>query len=172
MTSAQDRCHRETLCLRRLSIFTSTSGLPSSATSFDSVFDLAHCREALGIIQCLKGDFLRAAEMLAGTMTLFEQIQENCGAHILESAAAWSAMTGRFELGAEFLGAAGRIRDETGDKPRPWERLVQDVYLPKIAQALAPATFAEAGQRGARRPFLEALRFAQGQLRESAHALP
>src|SRR5262249_6178370 len=141
------------------------------ATSFDSVFDLAHCREAFGIIQCLKGDFLRAAEALAGAMTLFEQIQENCGAHILESAAAWSAMTGRSELAAESLGAAGRIRDETGDKPRPWERLVQDVYLPKIAQALPQATFEEACGRGAQRAFREALRFAQGQLRESSHAV-
>jgi non-specific serine/threonine protein kinase len=137
----------------------------AEATVSARVFDMGHCREALAIIHCLKGDFVQAAELLAGAITLFEQIQENCGAHILESAAAWSAMTGRFELGAEFLGGAARIRDETGDQPRPWERLVQDVYLPMISEALAPAMFAEAHRRGGQRPFLEALRFAQSQLR-------
>jgi non-specific serine/threonine protein kinase len=139
----------------------------AEATAIASVFDMAHCREELGFIQCLKGDFAEAAELLAGAMTLFEQVQENCGAHILESAAAWSAMTGRFELGAELLGAAARIRDETGDNPRPWERLVQDVHLPKIAEALAPAVFADAHWRGRQRPFLEALRFARNRLHEA-----
>jgi len=95
---------------------------------------------------------------------LFQQIQENCGAHILESAAAWAAMTGRFELGAQLLGAAARIRHETGDKPRPWERFVQGAYLPRIAEGLAPDAFADAHRRGSERSFLEALRFAKDSL--------
>lgn len=44
--------------------------------------------------------------------------------HVLETAVAWAAMSGRFELGAEILGSANRIREQTGDKPRPWERVI------------------------------------------------
>jgi non-specific serine/threonine protein kinase len=143
----------------------------AEAAAFNGVFDIAHCREALGIIQCLKGDPARGADVLAGAMHLFEQIQENCSAHILESAAACFAMVGRFELGAELLGAAGRIRDETGDRPRPWEYLVQEVWLPRIEEALAPAEFTAARRRGAQRAFREALRFAQSELSASARDL-
>jgi hypothetical protein len=142
----------------------------AEAVAIGSVFDLGHCREALGLIHGLKGDFRRGAEVLSGAITLFEQIQENCGAHILETAAAWCAMSGRFELGAHLLGAAGRIRDETGDRPRPWERIVQHDWLPKLEAALAPAVFAAAFRRGAQRPFRDALAFAHAELRAAAIA--
>jgi hypothetical protein len=68
-------------------------------------------------------------------------------------------------------GAAGRIRDETGDRPRPWEYLVQEVWLPRIEEALAPAEFTAARRRGAQRAFREALRFAQSELSASARDL-
>jgi non-specific serine/threonine protein kinase len=141
------------------------------AQGYDSTFDLAHFREVRGFIRCLKGDFASGADVLADAMPLFEQIQENCGAHILETAAAWSAMTGRFAVGAELLGASGRIREETGDQPRPWERIVQDVWLPKIAAALAPDDFAAARARGAQRAFRDALDFARRELRAAVSAL-
>jgi len=84
---------------------------------------------------------------------------------VLETAAAWAAMTGRFELGAEFLGCANRIREETGDKPRPWEGAVQNVWLPKIGASLAPEIFSAAHRRGMERPPGTALDFAERELR-------
>lgn len=114
---------------------------------------------------CLKGDHAAAAEVLAEATHLFNDIQLNCGAHILETSAAWAAMTGRFELGAELLGAAGRIREDTGDKPRPWEHVVQEEYLPRIRADLDPSVFADAHARGARKEFREALAFAEHSLR-------
>lgn len=67
----------------------------AEAAKLESVFDRGHYQELRGFIHCLKGDFDQAADALAGAMTTFEQIQINCGAHILETAAAWAAMTGR-----------------------------------------------------------------------------
>lgn len=99
-------------------------------------------------------------------MTLFENIQVNCASHVLETAAAWAAMTRRFELGAEILGSAERLRAETGDKPRPWERAVSVERLPRIAASLPFATFDAARRRGAARSFREALRFAACELRD------
>ena len=107
----------------------------------------------------------RGAEVLTNALTVFKNIQINCGSHVLETAAAWAAMTGRFELGAEFLGSAHRIREETGDKPRPWERAVQDVWLPKIGASLDPEVFEAAHRRGTQREFANALDFAERELR-------
>jgi hypothetical protein len=134
------------------------------AAKISSVFDRAHYREVRGFIHCLKGDLGQAAEVLAETMTLLEQIQVNCAAHGLETAAAWAAMNGRFELAAEMLGSADCIRAQTGDKPRPWERLVRDVWLPKIPAALDPAVFQAAHRRGANRIFPDPLRYARRDL--------
>ena len=135
------------------------------AAKLNTAFDLGHSREVRAFIHCLKGEFARGAEVLADAFTVFKNIQINCGAHVLEMAAVWAAMTGRFELGAEFLGSAHRIREETGDKPRPWERAVQNVWLPKIGASLAPEVFDAAHRRGTQREFVNALDFAEGELR-------
>jgi non-specific serine/threonine protein kinase len=135
-------------------------------------FDLAHLREVRGYVQCLKGEFDAAAVTLGEALTLFEAIQMNCASHILETTAAWAAMTGRPELGAEILGSAERIREETGDRPRPWERPIHEVWLPKIAAALPPPVFAAARLRGARRPFLDALDFARTGVRRAVTPSP
>ena len=116
-------------------------------------------------IHCLKGDVRRGAEVLADALTVFKSIQINCWSHVLETAAAWASMTGRFELAAEFLGSAHRIREDTGDKPRPWERAVQDVWLPKIGASLDSEVFNAAHRRGMQRPFGNALDFAERELR-------
>jgi hypothetical protein len=73
-------------------------------------------------------------------------------------------MTERFELGAELLGGSHRIRDEMGDKPRPWEYIVQK-ELTQIAAALHPEVFDAAYRRGAQRGSAESLAFAEQQLR-------
>ena len=130
-----------------------------------TAFDFGHSREVRAFIHCLKGEVARGAEVLADAFTVFKNIQINCGAHVLETAAVWAAMTGRFELGAEFLGSAHRIREETGDKPRPWERAVRNVWLPKIEASLAPEAFDAAHRRGTQREFVNALDFAERELR-------
>lgn len=137
----------------------------AEAAKLATAFDLGHFREVRGFIHCLKGEFERGAEVLAEALKLFEQIQVNCAAHVLETAAAWAAMTGRCELGAEILGSAHRIREETGDKPRPWEHVIHDIWLPKIAAALEPDVLDAAHRRGAQRAFLAALDFARRELR-------
>ena len=81
-------------------------------------------------------------------------------------------MTGRFELGAEILGSAHRIREETGDKPRPWKRAIHEIWLPKIAGALEPAVLEAAHRRGTQRSHAEALQFTARQLRAVAAARP
>jgi predicted ATPase len=121
------------------------------------VFDIGHAGELRGFIACLKGDLVTGAELLADALTVFKGIQENCGSHVLETAAAWAAMSQRFDLGAELLGSAHRIRQTTGDKPRPWEGAVQKVWLPRIAEALPAAEFSAAHRRGAQRTFEVAL---------------
>jgi hypothetical protein len=135
------------------------------AAKLDNVFDLGHCREVQGYIHCLKGHLAEGAQILAGALAIFKNIQINCGSHMLESAAAWAAIAGRFEVGAEFLGSAQRIREETGDKPRPWERSVQNLWLPKIAASLDPEVFQAALRRGQQRSWADALEFAQRTLR-------
>ena len=136
-----------------------------SAAALDTPFEVGHGREVRGFVHCLKGEMRRGTEALADAMVLFKRIQINCGSHVLETAAAWAAMTGRFELGAEFMGAAHRIREDTGDKPRPWERAVQEMWLPKIGAALEPQVFDAAHRRGTRKPFATALDFAERELR-------
>jgi len=136
-----------------------------AAAALATPFDAGHSREVRAFVHCLKGEIRRGTEALADAVAMFKNIQINCGSHVLETAAAWAAMTGRFELGAEFMGAAHRIREDTGDKPRPWERAVQEMWLPKIAAALDPQVYEAAHRRGTRRPFAKALDFAERELR-------
>jgi hypothetical protein len=140
------------------------------AAKLTNSFDLGHVRELRGFIYTRQGAHDLAAATLADALRTFMTIQVNCGAHVLETAAVWAAMTGRFELGAEWLGSAHRIREETGDKPRPWEREVQQVWLPRVGAALDPAVFAAARERGLRRPFPDALDDAQRTLRQLAES--
>ena len=74
-------------------------------------------------------------------------------------------MTGQFERAAELWGAAERVRDETQDKPRPWERMVQDVSLPAIRAALPPDELSAGQHRGRQLNAGEALDFAERLLR-------
>jgi hypothetical protein len=142
--------------------------LDTLAREVGTPFDKGHAREVLGYVHCLKKEYERAGVVLAETLRLFENIQRNCAAHALDSAAAWAAMTQRFELGAELLGAAQRIRDETGDKPRPWERVVRETWLPKIRERLEPERFEEAFGRGRAMGFEEAVAHGERGLRSSA----
>jgi predicted ATPase len=127
------------------------------ARKLGAVFDIGHACELRGFIWCLKGDLTAGARVLADALTVFKSIQENCGSHVLETAAAWAAMSHRFELGAELLGSAQRIRHTTGDRPRPWEGAVQNVWLPRIAEALPVEQFSAAHRRGGQRKFEAAL---------------
>ncbi len=138
------------------------------AASLPNSFDLGHVLELRGFIASRTGTFPAAAATLADALHTFTTIQYNCGAHVLETAATWAAMSGRFELGAEWLGSAQRIRQETGDKPRPWEGEVQLVWLPRIEAALDAAVFTAARHRGLQRPFAQALAFAEQTLRQFA----
>jgi predicted ATPase/class 3 adenylate cyclase len=133
-------------------------------------FEVGHLEEALAFVQCLRGDYARAAARLSRTAIIFQGIQRNCGAHALETCAAWAAMVQRYELGAELLGAAQRLRDETGDRPRPWERRVREDWLPRIDASLDTATAIAAMERGRRRDFAEALEYASSELRRYAPA--
>lgn len=135
------------------------------SSGLEVVFELGHVLEVMGFILCLKGEFEQGADVLADAVKLFEQIQRNCGSHVLETSAGWAAMTGRFELGAELLGAAERIREETGDRPRPWEGIVQERWLPRIGEELDAEVFESAKSRGRSLNFEEALAFAQRALR-------
>jgi tetratricopeptide (TPR) repeat protein len=138
------------------------------AVTLENVFDLGHCREVQGYIQCLKGEVEQGARVLASALAIFNNIQTNCGSHVLETAAAWAVIAGRFELGAEFLGSALRIREETGDRPRPWEHSVQETWLPKIRVSLDPDLFHAALRRGRQRAWADALDFAGSELRAAA----
>lgn len=139
-----------------------------AAAKLENVFDLGHCREVQGYIQCLKGRVAEGAQVLAAALAIFKDIQINCGSHVLESAAAWAAIAGRFELGAEFLGSAQRIREETGDKPRPWEHSVQNRWLPKLGASLDAEKFHAALRRGSERSWADALEFAEATLRAAS----
>jgi hypothetical protein len=139
------------------------------ATGLDS-FEVGHLEEALAFVQCLRGDYASAAARLSRTAIIFKGIQRNCGAHALETCAAWAAMTQRYEFGAELLGAAQRLRDETGDRPRPWERRVREDWLPRIDVALDTAAAIAAMERGRTRDFEDALEFASSELRRYARA--
>src|SRR6202042_3356538 len=121
--------------------------------------------QGLGFVLCLQGRFAEAAEQLADAVSLAQRISAGCSAHMLESTAAFAAMTERLELGAERLGAAGRARSETGDKPRPWERAVRNHWLPLISAQLEPPVYVAATERGRARGVPEALDFAETTLR-------
>ena len=131
----------------------------------EDVFDRGHFTEVLGFVLCLQGRFAEAAEQLADAVSLAQRISAGCSAHMLESTAAFAAMTERLELGAELLGAAGRARSETGDKPRPWERAVRNHWLPLISAQLEPPVYVAATERGRARGVPEALDFAETTLR-------
>jgi hypothetical protein len=133
-------------------------------------FEVGHLEEALSFVHCVRGDYVSAAARLSRTAVLFKGIQHNCGAHMLETCAAWAAMTQRYELGAELLGAAQRLREETGDRPRPWERRVREDWLPRIDTALDAHTLSIATKRGRTRGFEEALEFAASSLRHHVPA--
>jgi hypothetical protein len=133
----------------------------------EDVFDRAHLSEVVGFVLCLQGRFEEAADQLAGAASLTKRVSAGCSAHVLEAAAAFAAMTDRLELGAELLGAATRIRGDSGDKPRPWERAVRTRWLPLIPARLEPTIYAAATERGSAREFPEALDFAEIHLRAS-----
>jgi predicted ATPase/class 3 adenylate cyclase len=128
-------------------------------------FTQGHIEEVVAFVTCLREDADAGARQLADATATFKHIQLSCGAHILETCAAWAAMTARFELGAELLGAAERIRDETADRPRPWERAVRRDWLPRIEDALELRVLRDAKARGRRLEFLDALDFAALELR-------
>jgi len=88
----------------------------------------------------------------------------------LEAAAAWAAMQGRFELAAELWGSALRVRDETHDRPRPWEHRVQTIWLPAISAALSPEELAAAQTRGREREAIAALDFDESVVRSASEA--
>jgi non-specific serine/threonine protein kinase len=136
----------------------------ASAATLTVPFDRAHARELRAFIRSMKGDVDGSAELLAEALRMFKEVQVNCGSHVLETAAAWAAMCGRFELGAEFLGSAQKLRQLTGDKPRPWERIVQSEWLPKIGEALPSDAYTAATSRGAGRDFNAALDYAANAL--------
>jgi hypothetical protein len=128
------------------------------------VFTHGHVDEALGIIYLARGELAKAAAQLAGTVQQFREIPVNCGAHILETCAAWTAAARRHELGAELLAAAERIREETADKPRPQERIWRD-WLPLIAANTEAEAYRSARKRGRLLSFEQALDLAENSLR-------
>jgi hypothetical protein len=87
------------------------------AASLDAVSDLGHAREVLGYICCLKGSITRGMEILIDAAAVFKDIQVNCGSHVVETAAASAAIANRFELSAELLGSAKRIREGPATSP-------------------------------------------------------
>jgi tetratricopeptide (TPR) repeat protein len=129
------------------------------------VFTQGHVDEALGIIYLARGELAKAAAQLAGTVQEFREIQINCGAHILETCAAWTAAAGRHELGAEILATAERIREETADKPRPNERIIWRDWLPLIAASTEAEAYRSARKRGRLLSFEQALDLAENSLR-------
>jgi len=129
------------------------------------VFAQGHLDEALGIIYLARGELARAAAQLAGTVPEFREIQINCGAHILETCAAWTAAAGRHELGAELLATAERIREETADKPRPYERTIWRDWLPLIAANTEAEAYRSARKRGRLLSFEQAIDLAENSLR-------
>jgi predicted ATPase/class 3 adenylate cyclase len=130
-----------------------------TATGTLEVFTVAHIAEVRGFLRCLEGEFERAAVQLSEAIVLFKGVQINCGAHILETSAAWAAMTEHFVLGAELLGAAERIREETADRPRPWERAVRRDWLPLIPAGLDDGAYRAAVTRGRELAFAQAVDF-------------
>jgi predicted ATPase/transcriptional regulator with XRE-family HTH domain len=129
------------------------------------VFTQGHVDEALGVIYLARGELARAAAQLAGTVQQFREIPINCGAHILETCAAWTAAAGRYELGAELLAVAERIREETADKPRPNERIIWRDWLPLIAANTEAEAYRSARKRGHLLSFERALDLAENSLR-------
>jgi len=111
-------------------------------------FERGHCSELLAFTQCMKGDLATGGMTLAETVQAFKDIQHNCASHVLESAAGWCALRERYQCGAELWGAADRIREETLDKPRPWERAIQEEWLPRIVAELPSDVLADAKGRG------------------------
>jgi hypothetical protein len=131
-------------------------------------FTVGHIEEVAGFVTCLGHDFGEGARQLADATATFKHIQLSCGAHILETCAAWAAMTDRLELGAELLGAAERIREETADKPRPWERVVRGQWLPRIEARLERADLQRCKSLGRAFDFADALDLAARELRAGA----
>jgi predicted ATPase/DNA-binding XRE family transcriptional regulator len=129
------------------------------------VFVQGHIGEALGVIYLARGELARAAAQLAGAVQEFREIQINCGAHILETCAAWTAAAGRHELGAELLATAERIREETADRPRPNERIIWRDWLPLIAANTQAEAYSLARKRGRLLSFEQALDLAENSLR-------
>jgi predicted ATPase/DNA-binding XRE family transcriptional regulator len=129
------------------------------------VFAQGHIDEALGVIYLARGELAKAAAQLAGTVQQFREIQINCGAHILETCAAWTAAAGRHELGAELVATAERIREETADKPRPNERIIWRDWLPLIAANTEAEAYSSARKRGRLLSFEQALDLAENSLR-------
>jgi predicted ATPase/DNA-binding XRE family transcriptional regulator len=129
------------------------------------VFTQGHVDEALGVIYLARGELATAAGQLAGTVQEFREIPINCGAHILETCAAWTAAAGRHELGAELLATAERIREETADQPRPNERIIWRDWLPLIAANTEAEAYSSARKRGRLLSFKQALDLAENSLR-------
>jgi predicted ATPase/class 3 adenylate cyclase len=130
-----------------------------------SPFDQAHAREVYAFALAQSGDLARASEVLASAVPLFADVLLGCSSHLLETAAALAAMTGRFELGAVLWGAGDRLRELTGDRARPWEREVQQHWLPMIEQRLDADAFAAARVAGAAMPLDDAMAYAEREMR-------
>lgn len=127
-------------------------------------WDKAHAREVLGFVYCLKGEYSRAGQTLAEAIPLFTSVWRGCSPHVLNAAATWAAMTERYELGAQLCGAAHRIAEETGDRPTPWELLIQERWLPRIRQELEGGSFEAARLRGAQMSYEETMALAEQEL--------
>lgn len=102
-------------------------------------FEVAHAVELLGYASCVVGEPEAAPPSLAESLRLYLKLgYPPCAAHNLEHAAHWAVLVGRLEEAAEIFGFAQRLRELTGDRPRPWEGDVLEELEAALREGLDP----------------------------------
>lgn len=88
----------------------------------ESPMMVAHALEARALIELNAGDLAAAAPFLSEAVALLAAIGNlGCLAHALEAVAVWTAAGGDGDVTGELVGAADRLREDSGAGHKPFE---------------------------------------------------
>ncbi|MGI9600980.1 MAG: hypothetical protein ACR2QE_03790, partial [Acidimicrobiales bacterium] len=123
-------------------------------TQVASPFGLAHAREGRGYVLAQQGHLAEAmGQMRQAADGLRAVGHMGCVAHALDGAALVLVLDDRHDEGAQLVGAAERLREETGAGERPWEIAARELCGRALEQELSRSQLESAKARGrARRP--------------------
>lgn len=124
---------------------------------------IAHVREFRAHVAIFSGDLDAAAELLTGAIPLYNEVgNRSCGAHCLETVAAYMAERGDLERAGELLGAMEAERETLGSAPPAYERIGYERGMRAVRGGLDESSLNKAWEQGRSLDYQEAMSRALG----------